>query len=113
MAAISQTVGRPGDALTQLGRVAYSRGELARAEELIERGLAIRRQLGRTRLIGHSLTLLGRLAVSQRDYAAAYTHFAESFRFEYEAGDVEGSIWPLAFLGQLERGQGHLARSQT
>ena len=74
-------------AVTGFGRALAEQGEMARADEQLKRGLSLRRLLGASRGVAHSLATLGRLALIEGRHRAAVDYLDESIARSRELGD--------------------------
>ena len=92
-------------ALDRLADVETEEGNYAAALPLFEEALAIRRQLHETHSAGHTLTLLGWLAMRAGDYEAATTRLDEALAQCRALGDP-------VLIGQALAGRGELAVRQ-
>src|SRR5207247_936831 len=87
--------------LDTLGTVACSQGEYGAARALLEKSLAIRRELGDRVGIATSLYNLGLVAYQQGDYSAARSLYKESLAIRREFGDRAGIVPSLEALAVL------------
>jgi tetratricopeptide (TPR) repeat protein len=81
--------------LLDAGQLARQQGDYGAARELGEETLAIGRELGDQRHIGHSYLHLGVVASNQGDYDAAHSFYEQSLILFRELGDNYGSAWAL------------------
>jgi DNA-binding CsgD family transcriptional regulator len=93
-------------ALNNLADVETEEGNYAAALPLFEEALAIRRQLRQTAAVGHTLTLLGWLAMRAGDYQAATTRLDEALAQCRPLGDSGLTAQALAGRGELAVRQG-------
>jgi non-specific serine/threonine protein kinase len=107
-------------ALSGQGDALVSMGDLPAAIPLLDRALALQRQVGRAWDIAETLTHRARAADASGDYAGAVTFFAESIGAAREAGDdklVAIALTGLAAvaldLGQPERAARWMAAAAT
>jgi ATP/maltotriose-dependent transcriptional regulator MalT len=92
--------------LNILGCNLREQGDLERAMELLERGLAIAREAGDNDMIGLSLTNLGDVARYQGDCARAAPMYRESLALFRETGDSRRAAFSLANLAYIANQQG-------
>jgi predicted ATPase/class 3 adenylate cyclase/DNA-binding CsgD family transcriptional regulator len=100
-------------ALNATANLAYRQGDLDRAEVLAQESLAVRRELGDTRGIAGILGLLGMLAISRGNSAAARSQLEESALLFKEVGDKQDIADSLFNLGELDSHQGEYIRACT
>jgi predicted ATPase/class 3 adenylate cyclase len=98
-------------ALNGAGIVTRLRGDLARAEALHARCLAVRRELGDPGDIAGSLNNLGGVKAQQREFAAAERLFEESLAIYRARADRWAEAVCLNNLGVVAADRGDLARA--
>ena len=101
---VSATLGSLANAYSSLG-------QLDRALEVAERGLAIRQELGNQREIATGLGRTAQILMAQQRYSEADARYTEAFEAAEAAGDlgVQGSL--LQHQGSLQDEMGNLDRS--
>ncbi len=92
------TKGDEASALRLGGLIAQQNKEYKRAEELLTKALAIRRELGAHREVAYALNSLGQLAREQKNHAAAEDYFQQALAI---ARDVDDKAAQAIFLGNL------------
>ncbi|HET6316236.1 MAG TPA: tetratricopeptide repeat protein [Chloroflexota bacterium] len=97
--------------LSGAGRLAYDQGDYAAARALYQQSLDIRRELGDTRLVAHSLGHLGEVAHQTGDYGAAEALFVESLAMLRALEDSHGVAETLDKLGLTVRCLGDYPRA--
>ncbi|MFQ5796796.1 MAG: BTAD domain-containing putative transcriptional regulator, partial [Candidatus Bipolaricaulia bacterium] len=97
-------------ALHGAGVLTLFQGDLGRAAELLEEGLALFRELENKRGSAYSLRELGHVAAKQGDYGRAATLSEESLALSREIGDKWDAAYSLIGLGHVARHQGDLGR---
>jgi non-specific serine/threonine protein kinase len=103
---------RQAEMLTIYGElVVRLQGEDARAKQIFEEALALRRTLADPAGMAWALNRLGETALYQGEYAQAETYWAESLRLYREIGD--NSPWALYGLGNVVRLQGDTRRAEA
>jgi predicted ATPase/DNA-binding CsgD family transcriptional regulator len=92
--------------LNGAGKMAEKQGEWARAQALLEEGLALNRELGDLESEAMSLIYLGRTARDRGDYDGAEALERQSLALARELGSSWGMRWALFSLGDtaLDRG---------
>ncbi len=98
-------------ALHRAGGLAYQQGDYARATELIEGGLALRRKLQDKAGVAGSLNSLGRIVHRQGDGARAAALYEESLALRRDLGDRWGMASSLDSLGLLADDNGAYAQA--
>ena len=98
-------------ALNCLGTLAYAQGDMARAQEVYQEGLALRRALGDRWGIANSLNNLGNVALELGAYGQASAWYEESRAICEQSGDTAGRAMVLNNLGVVARAQGDQARA--
>ncbi|HYM97156.1 MAG TPA: response regulator transcription factor, partial [Candidatus Sulfotelmatobacter sp.] len=88
-------------ALTELGHVAWRRGEYADARGLAQQGLEMFREIQDLWNVNFSGDYLGHVANSLKQYSTARRHFQESLAISKELNDLWGVAHSLANLGDL------------
>jgi len=92
-------------ALNAAGTLLREQGDLAQAEEMLERSLALKRQIGAPAGIGASLVNLGSLTMGREQYERAQSLYSEALDL-YTGLEDRGSIAVcLASLGNVARAQ--------
>jgi len=99
------------DACNGSGVLAHSQGDYARAEAVLEEGLALRRQAGDTWGVAASLTNLGNVALDRGDYARATALHEDALALKRDLGDAWAISISLNNLGELAREQGEYLRA--
>jgi DNA-binding CsgD family transcriptional regulator len=92
--------------LNMLGCNLREQGNLERAMDLLEQGLALARETGDSNLIGLSLTNLGDVARYQGDYARAAPMYRESLALFRKTGDLRRAAFSLTNLAYIANRQG-------
>jgi tetratricopeptide (TPR) repeat protein len=87
--------------LTNLGDVANTQDDVARAEALYRQSLALRRQLGDKLRVALSLDRLAETTFRQDDVAGAYKGYSESLALFHELGDKEHVIYCVEAIACL------------
>jgi len=100
-----------GEILNAQGDVMYALGDRARAVQLVEEGLALKRTAGDTIGVAVCLTMLGSIATDQEDYPRAAAVFAEALELYRGAGDRAGVATTLFNLGSVAGEQGEVVRA--
>jgi tetratricopeptide (TPR) repeat protein len=95
-----------GFELSGLGEVALRLGDYARATQLMQESLDLRRQLGNKWGVGVSLGMLGWVAMRERDWDRAIARLGESLEVRQEIGDKGGCAWCLERLAGVAMTQG-------
>jgi non-specific serine/threonine protein kinase len=98
-------------ALYNLAVVAQKQNQLARATQLHEASLALKRQAGDRWSIGFSLLNLGILAWIGRDLGRATGLVQDALRLRWELGDKPGIAYCLETLAEIAAGEGHGRRA--
>jgi tetratricopeptide (TPR) repeat protein len=98
-----------GASLNNLGAVALSRGEYARARSQFEEAVAMWREVGNTHGTALALNNLGLVAFGQGDNVGARSLYEESLAIRRELGDKGGIASSLHGLGEVARVQGSYA----
>lgn len=98
-------------ALYGAGMLAWDQGSYARAVELIEESLALRRRTGDSWGIAQSLNALGLVMTFRGEYEAATRLYEESLALKRELGDTWGTAMSLGNLGLTALFQGDLRRA--
>ncbi|HWE62871.1 MAG TPA: tetratricopeptide repeat protein, partial [Chloroflexota bacterium] len=101
-----------GRAFNLQGSVAFRRGDLARAEDWFQRGLAIRERIDAKHASASSWNNLGRVAFRRGDLAQAEERFQRSLTIQDQIGDQQGSAGAWHNLGAVARDRGDLARAE-
>ena len=104
---------RPGIAfaLNLLGVIALRRGELAKAEQLLNESLALRRELGDPWTIAQTLQNFAPIALRNNDLEKAREYAEETVLWFERAGDQRGvarSLEDFAEIAQLEGNHVHV-----
>lgn len=104
------TRARSRERSTQLAGVAAAQHDHARARQLSEEALALRRWLGDPLLIANAAYNLGAAALREGDLARAGSALGECLRIARDLGDTIHTAAALCALGEvaLERGKGSL-----
>jgi predicted ATPase len=89
------------NALTNLGRLAFARGDLESARDLLTESLATGRAVGDRNIIGWAREVQGE-CLSAVDAPEARAALEESVRLYRELGNVAGVVSVEIFLGRLE-----------
>ncbi len=100
-----------GFELSGLGEVALRQRDYARATQLMEESLELRRQLGNKWGVGVSLGMLGWVAMRERDWERAIARLGESLEVRQEIGDKGGSAWCLERLAGVAMAQGQAEKA--
>jgi non-specific serine/threonine protein kinase len=100
-----------GFELSGLGEIAMRQGDYARATQLIQESLELRRQLGNKWGIGVSLGMLGWVAIHERDWRRAVSQLGESLEIRREIDDKGGSAWCLERLAEVATAQGNFEKA--
>jgi predicted ATPase/transcriptional regulator with XRE-family HTH domain len=98
-------------ALNYLGTLAYAQGDTARAQDVYQDALALRRGLGDTWGIANSLNNLGNVALAVGEYPQASAFYEESRMICEQLGDTAGCAMVLNNLGVVARAQGDQAQA--
>ncbi len=98
-------------ALNGAGVLAHFQGDYARAAELHEESLRLRRRLGNKADIAGSLNNLALVARQQGHYARAAELFEQSLALRREIGDTWGIYTALGNLASVALDQGEYARA--
>jgi non-specific serine/threonine protein kinase len=86
--------------------VALRQQDYARATQLVEESLELRRQLGNKWGVGVSLGILGWVAMREEKWERAIARLNESLAVRREIGDQSGSAWCLERLAAVAMAQG-------
>jgi tetratricopeptide (TPR) repeat protein len=87
--------------LTGLGRVAYHKGNYARARQLVTDAVGLLRAPGEEGELSVALSNLGLIAYDQCDYDSAWQALSESLELNRKRGDTSGVAAILRHLGNL------------
>ncbi len=98
-------------ALNAAGQLSGLQGDFSQAEALCQESLALSRDSGNTRLMVHSLWILGRLATERCDFAAARMLGEEALAISREAQDKWSVALSLHRLGSTAFYQGEYDRA--
>jgi predicted ATPase/class 3 adenylate cyclase/Tfp pilus assembly protein PilF len=96
-----------------LGVLLDQRGEPERAEELVERSLAVFREHGEQERLARALNSLGTIKRSLGDPESARSLLEESIRVRRELGDEAGTAGALSNLGVVAFEQGDLDEAEA
>jgi predicted ATPase/DNA-binding SARP family transcriptional activator/tetratricopeptide (TPR) repeat protein len=99
--------------LVNLAAVARGAGELPRARELAEEGLAVFRHLGDRHGEAHALNALGNLARANGDYELGQELLARSLGLRVETGDRRGNGITLVCLALTQARAGDTAAARA
>ncbi len=100
--------------LSQLAQVLFvSQGDQERVRSLIDECLALSGEVGFKEGIAASYSLLGLLALGQRDIVTAYSLAEKSVALYREMGHLHGTAESLAVLGKVVAVQGDYAAART
>jgi predicted ATPase/DNA-binding CsgD family transcriptional regulator len=99
--------------LSGAGRLAFDQGDYGAARTLYQESLDIRRDLGDSRYVAHSLGHLGDVAHQTGDYHEAKELFEESLDMLRALNDAHGIAEGLDKLGLTVRCLGNYARART
>jgi tetratricopeptide (TPR) repeat protein len=94
------------DALDDIGRLHWLRGDYALALEYTARSLAMRRKLGDPLSIASSLNSLGLVQQDSGSLPSALESFTQALRIRKDSGDVVGAGSTLNSLGAVARDMG-------
>ncbi len=100
-------------ALGAAEHLAFDQGDLDRAEALLEESLALRRELGDTQGIAHTLYLLGYVAMDRSNYTAATLLEEEALALFREVDDTLGIASSLEILASVALDQGEYVRARS
>jgi non-specific serine/threonine protein kinase len=98
-------------ALHGAGVLAYRQGDVGKAAEFHERGLALYRGLGDRRGVASALNGLGTMAFNRGDLARAAALYEESLTLRRALGVKQGAAGTLANLGLMAHQQGDAGRA--
>ena len=98
-------------ALGGAGSLAQNQGDRVRAKELIDRSLALYRELGDKRGVSLSLTMLGYVALTLGDYDRVKVLGQEGLNLAREVGDKWVSSFSLCLLGIVAMDRGDYERA--
>jgi len=93
--------------------LAYRLGDLQEAQRLSEQSLLVWRQLGDTPGIAQALNNLGRVALSQHEYALAQSLLQDALALHQQLGDRAESAYAINGLGELARINGDLEQARA
>jgi tetratricopeptide (TPR) repeat protein len=96
---------------TYLGMAALTRGDLGRATQMFEEGLAIARRLGERLSTYIALYNLAQVALSHSDYNGAVSLFEEGIALSEEVGDRANLAYCLEGLAVVAGVRGEAERS--
>src|SRR5262249_42390869 len=110
-----EPVARPvrSRALQVAGRLAWPRGDYARAAARHEESLIVSRSLGDERGVAVALQNLGNVAHYQENYARAERLYQQALALYRQLGDAAGTAAILNSLGVLARNGGDLAAARA
>ncbi len=94
------------------GLLAYSQGDYAASQPLLERCLALWRALDDTEGIGQALNYLGNVAILQGRVPEARRLFEESLRLRRMSGDTAAVAATLGNLGNVAYSEGDFAAAE-
>jgi predicted ATPase/DNA-binding SARP family transcriptional activator/DNA-binding CsgD family transcriptional regulator len=100
-------------ALSALGALVWPQGDYARAQELFEASLALRRQLDDPQGVAGCLNNLGNVAQYQGDYARAAACHEESLAISRQIEDTWGIAGSLTNLAVVAGEQGDYTQAET
>src|SRR6266487_327445 len=100
-------------ALNAAGQLSGLQGDFSQAESLCQESLALSRDSGNTRLMVHSLWILGRLATERCDFAAARMLGEEALALARETQDNWSVALSLHRLGTTAFYQGEYDRARS
>jgi predicted ATPase/DNA-binding CsgD family transcriptional regulator len=100
-------------ALNAAGQLSGLQGDFSRAELLCRESLALLRTSGNTRLMVHSLWMLGRLATERCDFAAAHMLGEEALALSGRAEDKWSVALSLHRLGSTAFYQGEYDKARS
>ena len=89
--------------LNNLAYVMMLRGQLERADNLAERALQMRKDLGNRPGLAFSYFTKGRIADAQGNYAGALRHYKAAQEWFRSIPDVDNAVWVQVDMAQLER----------
>jgi tetratricopeptide (TPR) repeat protein len=92
-------------ALNAAGTLLFELGALAEAEQMLEQGLALKRQIGAPAGIGASLVNLGSLAMGREQHERAHSLYSEALDLYTQLEDRGSIAVCLASLGNVARVQ--------
>ena len=95
------TKGDEASALRLGGLIAQQKKEYEKAEELLQKALAIRRSLGATREVAFALNSLGQLARRRKRYKLAEQYYSEALELAKAIDDKAGQTIFMGNLGEL------------
>jgi tetratricopeptide (TPR) repeat protein len=99
--------------LSYLGEVAQKRGELARSEVHLQRGLEYARSMQHSGYICDVLKNLGWVASKRGDYAQAHVYLQESLQLARQGSDHERLCSTLAILGSMLAMEGEYGQANS
>jgi len=99
-------------ALTVLGMIAYSRGELVEADRYYEAALPLKAQIGDTSGEAALRTNLGINALTRGDYPRAMGLFEEILTFRQQSGDTAREAQAWNCIGATAQASGDHSRAQ-
>jgi tetratricopeptide (TPR) repeat protein len=102
-----------GQALHAAGSLAWAQGDLAEAEKLLTEGLALRREIGDSVELGHTVNNLGLVVHARGDYEQALTLLTESMELRREAGDMRGLAATLGNVAMIAYVRGDYAQGMA
>jgi len=101
-----------GDELNNLGLLELIQGKFDAARVLLERSLAIRRQIGDTIALPNTLSNLGDIACFEEDYDLSDTYHLEALAIRREIGNKRGIALSLSNLGMVAYLRGDIDASE-
>lgn len=102
------------EVLSALGLMDVYRGELATADERLQRGLTLGRRINvQPERLAEILVALGLLAYRRRDDGLGRAQFEEALALARQAGDAWGMATTLGHLGRLALTEGDASRAQA
>ncbi|HEX6818103.1 MAG TPA: tetratricopeptide repeat protein [Ktedonobacterales bacterium] len=101
-----------GVVLSELGHIAWARGQLEEAQHYLEESLRIAREVGDRRSEGVVLSNLVEIYLTRGRLVEAQRYLEESLQIRREVGDRLGEGVTLSKLGQVSLGLGRLQDAQ-
>jgi tetratricopeptide (TPR) repeat protein len=104
--------GAQAAALGNLGNIAYTRGDLAAAEDYQKRSLALNTKLGEREGLTDNLSNLGAVAYARGKLAAAEDYQTRALALNIELGRKAGQAINLSNLASIRHERGNLAAAE-
>jgi len=98
--------------LTTLGAILFRRGEYDRAEEYLQDGLALAREIENSYLISGSLIACGKLNLKQDNWDLAISVFSEALDIAKKSGDLKIVAKANYGIGQVEFSCGNIEKAR-